>query len=94
MELDGKDIGRVVPFTLVQPFFDGFFELTSDRSTSGFGSMSGIPYPSKVAWLKQNTDPDLWGLGFMCLRVLDMEFMSYMTARAELERKKSSKGKK
>ena len=85
--MQGKDIGRVKLAAVVLPFMNGFWELSPDRSISGFGGMSGIPYPSKVAWLKQNTDRDLWELGFWCIRVLDMEYISYMSARAEAKSK-------
>lgn len=94
MEKEGKDIGRIEVYSLVRPFFDGFWELCSDRTTSGFGGMSGIPYPSKVAWLNVNADPMVWKFGLFCFRVLDAEYMSYMAARAEAESKKSKSKKR
>ena len=53
--------------------------------------MSGIPYPSKVEWLKLNADPLVWYFGLYCLRVLDAEYMSYMSERAEAASKKKKK---
>ena len=91
MEIEGKDIGRTEVFSVTRPFFEGFFELCSDRTSSGFGSMSGIPYPSKVEWLKLNADPLVWYFGLYCLRVLDAEYMSYMSERAEAASKKKKK---
>jgi len=91
MEKEGKDIGRVVPWSYVIPFYEGFWELSSDRTTSGFGGMSGVPYTSKVAWLQINTDPSLWDLGLYCFQVIDAEYMSYQHARMEADRKKNKR---
>ncbi len=87
-EVEGKDIGRVDPFRSVLFLYEGFWELSPDRSF-GMGAVSGIPYTSKDKWINNNVDYSWHKIAYRMIGAMDAEFLAWNGR----ETKKASKKK-